>query len=63
MAIRHLSYLNLTPEQRTAAASVAQGRIRMLLASPSITPEQVAQLRQEKIRLAQWVEGLLTPPT
>lgn len=63
MAIRHLTYLDLTPEQRALGAAAARGRIRALLANPHLTSEQVRQLRQEQIRLAKWERGTLSSPT
>lgn len=57
MAVKHLTYLDLTPEQRALAASEARGRIKNLLANPFITPDQAEHLRLEMLRIGQWERG------
>jgi hypothetical protein len=59
MAVQHLTYLDLSPEQRARAASEARGRIKTLLANPFLTPDQAEHLRKEQLRLGQWERGEL----
>ena len=60
MAVKHLSYLDLTPEHRARAASEARGRIKAMLGNPFLTPDQAEHLRKEQMRLAQWERGELS---
>ena len=60
MAVKHLSYLDLSPEQRTRAATQARGRIKTMLANPFLTPDQVAHLRREQEQIGKWERGQLS---
>lgn len=59
MSVRHLTYLDMTPEQRTRAANEARGRLRSMFGSPFLTPEQVAHLRAEQEKIGKWERGEL----
>jgi hypothetical protein len=57
MAVKHLTYLDLTSQQRALAASEARGRIKSLLANPFVTPDQSEHLRLETVRIGLWERG------
>jgi hypothetical protein len=62
MAIKTISYLALTPEQRREGARVARERLRSLSFSPFLTEDQHAQLREQMVRLDAWEAGTLEAP-
>lgn len=57
MAVKHLSYLDLTPEQRREGAQKGRERIQAMLMSPLLTGDQIAALHQQLDRLDQWEQG------
>ena len=62
MAVKHLTYLDLTPEHRARSASEARVRLRALMANPFRTPEQTAHLQNEMAKLSAWERGELLVP-
>ncbi len=62
MAIKTISYLELTPEQRREGARLARERLRVLSANPFLTEDQHAQLRDQMLRLDAWEAGTLEAP-
>ena len=61
MAVRTLSYLDLTPAQRRKGAGVARDRLRSLMGNPFLTADQKAHLQNEMHRLDLWEKGTLDP--
>ena len=59
MAIKHLTYLSLSTEQRATAAGVARGRIKTMMSNPWLTPTQAEQLRKELEHVGRWEKGTL----
>lgn len=59
MAIKTLSYLDLTPEQRRDGARTARERLRSLSANPFLTAEQHAQIAEQMVHLDHWEAGKL----
>lgn len=59
VTVKHLTYLDLTPEQRMQAANEARAKIRVLLANPFITEDQAFHLSQQLARLNHWERGTL----
>ena len=57
MAIKHLTYLDLTPEQRRQGAGEARTRLQGHLMHPFLTPGQRAQVEQEFARVGAWEHG------
>lgn len=62
MGIKHLSYLDLNPQQRRQSANLAQQQLKRRLSDPSLTAEQQAQLRARVNHLGQWADGSLGTP-
>jgi hypothetical protein len=60
MAIKHLTYLDLTPEQRRDSARKARAQIQQQLANILITPDQQKTLLGHLDRVNQWEAGVLT---
>jgi hypothetical protein len=59
MAVRHLSYLDLTPDQRYASAGLAREKLRGLLANPFLTREQLTSINDQIHRIDLWEKGEL----
>ena len=59
MAIKTLTYLDLSPEQRRAAAKGARDRIRTLSANPLLTAQQREVLGGHLAHLDLWEAGSL----
>ncbi len=59
MGVIHLSYLDLTPEQRQKAAAQARSRIQTYLTHPFLSAEQRKQLQDQLARINQWERGTL----
>ena len=59
MTVKHLTYLDLTPEQRVKAANESRMKIRNLLSNPFITPQQAEYLSNELTRLGHWERVVL----
>ena len=57
MTIKHLSYLDLTQQQRTAAANEARQRLKQLAANPFLTPDQQQHLQQERSNITHWEQA------
>jgi hypothetical protein len=57
MAIKHITYLDLTPEQRRQGAGEARTRLQGHLAHPFLTPGQRAQVAEEFARIGAWEHG------
>ena len=59
MAIKTMSYLELTPEQRRFGAKAMKDRLRASLANASLTPEQQKQVSAQIAHLDKWERGLI----
>lgn len=59
MAIKTLSYLDLTPEQRRNGAKQARERLRSLAGNPFLTEDQRTQLQEQLRKLDLWEHGKL----
>ena len=59
MAIKTLSYLDLTPEQRRTGSKAARERLRSLASNPFLTNEQKEQLSEQMRKLDLWEHGKL----
>jgi hypothetical protein len=59
MAIKHLTYLDLTPEQRRDSARKARAQIQQQLANVLITPDQQQTLLTHLDKVNQWEAGTL----
>lgn len=57
MAIRHLTYLDLTPEQRREGAKGAREQLRQAAASPYLTLEQRAAINERTELIHKWEKG------
>lgn len=57
MAVRTLSYLDLTPSERSEGAKVARERLRALLINPLLDNEQRQVIEQSLDRLHKWEHG------
>ena len=57
MTIKHLSYLDLTQQQRTAAANEARQRVKLLAANPFLTTDQQQHLQQERSNITRWEQA------
>jgi hypothetical protein len=57
MAIQHVTYLDLTPEQRRDAAKTARTRLQTMISNPFLQPDQVKYLHDQMERLVQWERG------
>lgn len=62
MAIQHLTYLDLTPEQRREGAKRARDQLRSLLQNPMLTPEQLTALSDRMVHIDNWEKGALEIP-
>jgi hypothetical protein len=59
MAIKHLTYLDIPPDKRQAAAKKSRERLRGLLGNPTLTPSQVSSISDQMVRLDKWERGEL----
>ncbi len=59
MAVGHVSYLDLTAEQRKLAANRVREQIRQAMANPFLSPEQRAILVAHVDHITKWERGLL----
>jgi len=57
MAIRTLTYLDLSPEDRQTAAKQARERLRGMLANPLLTAENREVLADHLAHLDKWEAG------
>ncbi len=62
MAVKRITYLDLSPEQRRKGAEQARLRLRGVLANPFLPAEQVRQVHQQLEHLDQWEKGQLQLP-
>ncbi len=62
MAIGHLSYLDLTPEQRHEGAKAARERVRQLLANPFLSQDQRQILADRLSHIDAWERCQLHAP-
>lgn len=60
MAVKTLSYLELSPEDRKVAARQARERLRGLMANPLLTPENRETLADHLAHLDDWEAGKVT---
>ena len=64
--IKHLSYLDLTPEQRRKGADSARKRVMGMMSTPFLTGDQKMALQEQMNQIDRWERGelhTLTPPT
>ena len=61
MAVRTLSYLDLTPEQRSQAATRLRDTLRGQLGNPFLSAEQRSVVQYQVDRITQWENGRLLP--
>ena len=59
MAIGHLSYTDLSAEQRAEAANKIRTQLRAQLHNPALTVEQRAQIQERMLHLDHWAAGAL----
>lgn len=59
MAIISLTYRDIPVDERLKAAQQAKARLRALLMSPGLTPEQRQELTQQLQRVDEWANGTL----
>lgn len=57
MAIKTISYLDLTPEQRREGARTARARLRALAANPFLNDDQRKQIADQMAHLDRWEFG------
>lgn len=57
MAIKHFSYLDLTPEQRRKGAADARKRLSAMLAVPFLTPDQQSSIQAQLLNIDKWERG------
>jgi len=57
MAIKHFSYMDLTPEQRRKGAADARKRLSAMLAVPFLTPDQRDSIQGQLQNLDKWERG------
>lgn len=60
MPLIRRSYLDLKPHHRAAGAKAARDRINAALANPSLSAEQVKNLRKQMEMIKLWENGQLT---
>jgi hypothetical protein len=63
MAVGHLTYLDLPPEQRKEAAERLRTALRASLSSPFTAPEQRVMLTLQMDFITAWENGQLTVGT
>jgi hypothetical protein len=66
MAVGHLTYLDLTPDQRQEGARAAREQVRKLMANPFLTADQQKILSDRVMHIDKWENGQLevgAPPT
>jgi hypothetical protein len=59
MAVGHVTYLDLSPEQRRQAAKAVREKVRAALANPFLTNEQKSALTYQLERITHWEHGRL----
>ncbi len=59
MAIKHISYADLTPEQRRKGAEEARKRLSGMLMAPFLTPEQQLAIQAQLKNIDDWEQGRL----
>lgn len=59
MGVKHLTYLDLTVEQRREAANAARGRLQSHLSNPTLTPAQQGVIMAQLTDLDRWEAGTL----
>ena len=57
MSVGRLTYLDLTPGQRTEAAKAARQRVRTAMANPLLTPDQQVALQAHLRLIDNWESG------
>ena len=62
MGIKHISYLDLSPDQRSRSALRAQQQIKERLGDPTLSADQVKTLRNRIDHLGRWAGGNLPKP-
>lgn len=70
MAVRHLHYLQLSPQVRRKAAQSARERLANIVnMNPFLTPQQMVSVQAQLKQLSDWENGCMkedeppTPPT
>lgn len=61
MGIRHLTYLDLSPEQRKEGAKAAREQLRQAVANPFLSAEQQSALADRRDHIDKWEKGDLDP--
>lgn len=56
MAIRHLTYLDLTDDQRREGAKQARSRIKSALMNPGLTASQKTEFKAQLARINKWAK-------
>lgn len=59
MAVHHLTYLDLSLEQRKKAATRVREQVRQALANPFLQPDQRKILNAQITRITHWEHGKL----
>lgn len=59
MGAKHVTYLDLSAEQRREAASQARARLRTHLSNPTLTPDQAAQIQAQMANIDRWEQGAI----
>lgn len=59
MAVKLLTYLDLSPEQRKKAAAMMRGQLQTASANPFLAVEQRQMLVSQMTRLTLWEQGKL----
>ena len=59
MAVKLLTYLDLTPEQRKKAAQTARGQLQAAASNPFLVAGQRSMVVGQMQRLSQWEQGTL----
>lgn len=60
MAVKHLSYRDLSPEQRKKGAADARQRVVAMMSTPFLPAEQRAYFEKNLEQINQWERGALS---
>lgn len=59
MGVKHLTYLDLSEEQRREAANDARARLQMHLSNPTLTGDDHARIMAQIAELDRWEAGTI----
>lgn len=59
MGVKHMTYLDLSPEQRREAANEARARLQTHLSNPTLSVEQQAVIMKQLTDLDRWEAGTI----